>query len=662
MTLSPNELKKHCEERASKHWPRIERQRRMFSEFTGRPNGDQKGMVQGQYADGRPALRDLSDFHDSLQTRPGAPNWIKPALKDKISLLCPLPTTTFEPESDSDDDQKTAELVSRVVRGQHELSQLDVTQVSAVTFMTVCGNVAYTLDPLTPKSAQESDDPFALPGVYINVHDPSISFPRFGTGREFNRVQDLFLYFQDSPKEHIEHMYPNATAILHGSRRADIIVHYAKDYKCIIVASGQQAVEVFRDDHKYGFCPAEWAINESDGTQFGVSEIDQAISLQRNSQSLFHLAMDASILATFPPMHVHQPEHVGRVRYGPLAVIETVEDGSVTPLSSQVNVQVPSMLLDLSESNLLQQIGTSPLRQQMDIQHANISGRAINNAQGSMDSRIAMNNVLLGSALEWLNSKIAMILYTDKSFKNTQMSVYSTDSKGKKQNTTFKGSDLQGLWRNHVQWANPMGSNKHEEMVMYLQLHDKGLVPGSKVLEAMNEDDPERLIAEAKAEQQQMQQSQMGAPPGPGGPPPPGGGAPDQALALSAGGMPSNAPGGPSQGPAQPPPGAGASPPQGPSGPQMPGFPPLQAPPGSPPGGSTPVPDIFQEVQQITQSLPLKGQIVEVVGTSNGKGKPKGIRVTVTDHRDVAILKTALKSVAEMLAGPGGQVDVVTQK
>jgi len=661
MTLSPIDTAKACIERAAKQeWRRL-KYAELQAEYgdTARSAG---GGVRGSYGDGRPALQDLSEMRGRLESRRGAPNWVRPIVDSRVAATCELPTSTFDAADDSDESTKQAVLVSRAVRGQYELSNMSVGFVYAAQFATLLGEVAYTLDPLRPKDAKKLKDPFSTPGVYINVMDPTHCFPRFGTGNQHNRVQDMFLYYRDLTSDEVESHYPDVLSKLPPAEKYSIAVHYTDDSKIAVVFSNdQRSEEAYRDDHHYGFCPAEWGLNKVNKSEFGVSEIEGTADLHRTSQAMFHLAFDGAIMATFPPVHVHQPEHVGRMRYGPLAVIETVEDGKVEMLVSQVNTQVPVQLLDVSKGNLLTQTGTSPLSQSQDIQHANTSGRAIHSAQTAGQDRIAMSNILQGSTLEWLNAKIAMILYKDPAFKNEEMTVYGVQEKNKRTTVTFKGDDLGGLWRNHVQWGSQAG-NKHETEVMYLQLYKDGLIPGRKVLEAMGEDDPERLIAEAKVEKQAMMGPPgAGAPPGGGPPTGPGGPPPDaasQGVALGAGAMP----GGPAVpsaggGPAGPPVGAGPvqAPPPAPT---ISGFTPISGSPGGPPGGASPVPDIKSEVDGIAAGLKLHGQIVSVTTIPTPDGVPRGILVAVTDRKDFAILKTALRPVAEEVAGPGAKVEV----
>src|SRR5215469_3354845 len=332
MSLSPEASAQACVQRADEQNWRLLKYAELEQVYGDSRSGD-AGGVRGNYADGRPALQDLSEFRTRLQARKGAPNWLRPIVDARVAATSVLPTITFDPADDDQASQDTAVLASRAVRGQYELSNMAVGFVYASQFSTLLGEVGYTLDPLRPKAAKELDDPFAAPGVYINVQDPSHCFPRFGTGNQHNRVQDMFLYYRDLAPEQVEAHYPGSLGSLPVAERYSIAVHYTRDYKSAIVfANTDKAVEVYRDDHHYGFCPAEWGLNKVHRSEFGVSEIEGTTDLHRTSQSMFHLAMDGAIMATFPPIHVHNAEHVGRVRYGPLAVIETSEDGKVEPL------------------------------------------------------------------------------------------------------------------------------------------------------------------------------------------------------------------------------------------------------------------------------------------------------------------------------------------
>lgn len=649
---SPVKLAERCRQRAQKQNDRIQEYQLLYTQYKGIQGGNTGGGVKGSYPDGRPALQELEGFHSGLQARKGAPNWSRPIIDDRVAVTSDLPVVTFDAPGDEQSDVDKSVLASRAVRGQYKLSQMEVGMVEARFFSTLYGAAAFTLDPLRPSDVKAMKNPFKTPGVYINVHDPTFAFPRFGTGDERNRAQDMFLYYKDLTREEVESYSPEEVRKLKTTEGNDakyeLIVFYTDDYKTILVANGgSDARQIYRDDHHYGFCTAEWGLNKLDGGSFGVSEIDQTYEQNKTTQALFHLAMDGAIIATFPPIHVHNAEHVGRMTYGPMSVIETSEDGAVTPLSSTVNIQVPAQLLDISRGNMLMQTGTSPLRQDQEIRHANTSGRAIASVQAPGQARIDMSNTLMGSALESLNAKIARILYQDKQFNKTEMTIYGVSDKGSRKSVTFKGEDLDGIWHNHVQWGTEGGDNKHEVLVMYLQLYKEGLVSGRKVLEVIGEEDPEKLIQEAHLDQQQkatlMQAMQGGQPGDPG--------MAQQGVALGAGAMPG---GGAVPGGQVPQPGVQPMPPP-PPGAGMPGFSPISASPAGPPGAAAPVPDINSEVQLAAAELKLHGEILGAT-TMGEAGIPTAILLYITSHKDIAMLKTALRPLAETLLGPNATI------
>ena len=627
---SPIELTKQCDERMSEQGSRIQRYASFYDQYHGKQGA---AGVQSSYEDGRPALREMEGFSQGLANRTGAPNILKPIIDDAVAVSGLVPTSTFEPKDETEESLKQANLVSTVVRGQWEQSQMELGQAQAEFYRKLLGEVCYTLEPLRPKEIH-SNDPFALPGVYINVQDPSFCFPRFGSGRDSYRIQDLFINFRDVDQSSIEGLYPDAVKKTNPNQKVNIVVYYGKNTKTIILKQDEQAYEAYHEDHNYGFCPVEWAINKPSGSRYGLSEISQAGDLHRKFQALFHLNMDHAISSVFPVMQVHNAEHVDRMQFGPGAIINTSEDGYIKYHSPAASVQTSEMLLNLASDNLLKQSGVSPIRVEGMINKSNVSGRAMNGMQAPQEARLSMSNTILGSTLQWVNSKIALMMYSDPEFKKADLSVYSTDFKGQKQTVTFKGEDLGGLWRNHVKWPNLLGGNSPEIQVQALQLKKEHLISGRRVLEIIGEDDPERLIEEARLDMKAeagLMQSLQGPPQG--GPPPGG----------PQGGQP--------QGP--PPSADGPQPQPGPQDPApMPGFPPIASAPGSPAGGAPPVPDINSLVQAALANVQLKGQIMNVYGT------PNGIRVECSDQADIPVLRSVLKPVAQQVSGPNATLEV----
>lgn len=618
-----------------------------------------EGNTFGTYPDGRPALKDMADLMRTRMTERPATNLVKPIIEDAVATSGTVPTITFEPEDESDESVRLAALNSDAVRGQWELSQMDVSQANATWFRKLYGEVCYTLDPMSEAEAKGTGDPFMLPGVRINVIDPSTAYPQFGSGSQWNRIQDLFIFRDEVPMEEVETMYPDAMKEFSDPNAAvTLITHYTKKYKCTLLQQGRGSapIEAYREDYTYGFVPAEWSINKPSGGHWGLSEVDQASGLQRTQAILFQLAIDSVIWSVFPVFHVHQAEHVGDVVAGPGAVIETSEDGKVEILQPLGDSQSATGMLAMVQDNLLKQSGVSPIRIEGAIKHSNISQRAQSGAQEPQQQRVNLSAIMLGSSLQWLNSKIAYILQNDPKFKNKQMSVYVTRRKGQPAaKVNFTGKQLGELWRNRVQWGNLLGGDEHEQLVMALQLEKDGLYSGRKVLEAIGDDSPERTLTEALEWQRSKAQAAQGAQ---GPPQPPGGGSPteaaDQGVGMMSGAMPKPPHGGtPGEGaPPLPPMPASNGAPTNPA--PIPPPPPMpSAPGGSPTAGPQGI-DVWQMVQQaLTQSNPaLIDEIVEVIGI------PGGIYVQVTDQRYVPQIRTILQPVAEEIAGPDGKAEV----
>jgi len=646
---------------AEKAWVRVDEQSPRIAEYSEHWRAfynrqSFEGKSFGTYPDGRPALKDPAEMMRTRMMERPSTNLVKPIIEDAVATSGTVPTITFEAEDESDESVKLAALNSDAVRGQWELSQMDVAQANATWFRKLYGETCYSLDPMSEEDAKRTGDPFMLPGVRINVIDPSAAYPKFGTGAEWNRIQDLYIFRDGVPIDEVEYMYPDAVKNFKSDNVAlTIISHYTKQYKTTLIQQGRggDPVEAYREDHKYGFVPAEWSINKPSGGHWGLSEVDQASGLQRTQAILFQLAIDSVIWSVFPVFHVHQPEHVGDVVAGPGAVIETVEDGKVEILQPLGDSQSATGMLSMVQDNLLKQSGVAPIRIEGAINHSNISQRAQSGAQEPQQQRVNLSAIMLGSSLQWLNSKIAYILQNDPRFKNKQMSVYVTRSKGQSAaKVNFTGKQLGKLWRNRVQWGNLLGGNEHEQMVMALQLEKDGLYSGRKVLEAIGDDAPDRTIQEALQWQHEKAQAMQGQGMPPGPPQPPGGGGSptekaDQGVGMLAGGMPKPPAGGPGEGGgplAQPPPAPAPIPPP----------PPMPSPPGGSPTAGPQGIDIWSQVQQaLTQVNPqLLDEIVEVLGI------PNGIYVQVSDQRYVPQIRTILQPVAEEMFGPGAKVEV----
>jgi hypothetical protein len=314
------------------------------------------------------------------------------------------------------------------------------------------------------------------------------------------------------------------------------------------------------------------------------------------------------------------------------------------------------MVMGTAGDSIVKASGAAPIRLDGSIDQPNTSGRAIKGAQAPSFERLELSQETIANTLERVNGKVMLMWHGIPEMRKAKVKVVGRD-RGKPYSQEINGELFDGWWRNTVKWDATLGQNLHEKLVMALQLHGAGLVPDEYVLEAIGEDDSDRLVKERRSEDQQKAAQQAGAagpgagPGGPGSSPPGGPQPPDQVQtdiqgpAAAAVGMGMGAPpvrgGGPGGGaPVQPQPDLGGG--------GMPNFPPVDSAPTKPGMGSpAPIPDVAAEIDQALAGVKLYGEIVQKHPT------PDGVNVEVTDHRDVKPVKDALSA-----AFPGKRITV----
>ena len=594
------------------------------------------------YSDGRPALRAPGEGESGRSDRRGSVNFIKPIIKDLVSVRGGWPTTTVPPASGDDADQKNAVLITRALRQQHEHSAMIRQQQRAGFFLSCLGDTVYTLDPRLPSMVKADPDPFKPVGIYYNVVNPKHAFPRFRDANSGD-LESLFV-INWLPMEEAEEQYP-------GMRFADRedpwieVMHYYSRTERQTIVDGTRFTGIV---HNLGFCPAEWVCNEATDGRFAQSDISGTIELHRDVQALWSALEDSFVGSVFPIYVIHDAEQTqGQLEYGPGAQFTTTGTGNVTVLAPQSNPQAAQLIFDTARQNLMQQTGVAPVRIEGQIDKSNTSARSVDRQQAPMEQRLKLSLGLLTEGLQRLNAKCLLMLSNIPEFQEAPMDLYGRDTNGS-YHETFTGSDIGGWTKNIVKWDAMLGTTQQERSVASLQLYKEGQgdYPFSAVLEANGDEDPQATMARGRAEAEQrmkfQQSMQPPAPPGggPGGPQgPPGGagGSPtsaaEQAMSLAGGGQ-----GGPPGGappPVQPPP------PNGAAGGGMPGFGPVDAAPTQPGLGSpAPVPDIAQTIRQVLATLSLRG-------TADLEISKRGYVVQVTEYRDIPAVKQALRPVAE---------------
>jgi hypothetical protein len=163
------------------------------------------GAAVKNYSDGRPALRAQGENAYSREQR-ASPNYIKPIVKDLVSIRGLWPATEVPAASGSDQDRDQAVLLTRALRQQHEHSAMVRQQQRAGFFLSCCGDTCYTLDPRTPAMDKEHPNPFRPVGVYYNVISPLQAFPEFSNSGDED-LEDLF-WIAYMPRDKARREYP----------------------------------------------------------------------------------------------------------------------------------------------------------------------------------------------------------------------------------------------------------------------------------------------------------------------------------------------------------------------------------------------------------------------------------------------------------------------
>lgn len=643
MTLSVQQILDEAKRRQSNDESRMALYDRCENEYFGN-GGDTAGRIA--YADGRPALERADSIRDSLRQRLGAPNLLMPMVDDFVSLKGDIPVMSVTPEDDSEQGRETAIKRSRILRAQWQNSNMEIQQLQAGWYLSVKGDAIYVLEPLfPPKNPNDiKTDPvyeggLKPPGVYISVIDPRMAWPRFKSGTQRYELEDLIVAWMTDGRSAKER-WPQLTCA--DDDTVEVFQFYSSVQKTTIAAN--QRVE--HVEHNLGFCPAQWPRNKQT-PRLGQSDIAAVLDVHEEYQTMSKVTNDSLILSTYLMTWIKGAENFpDRLPIGPGAVIPVAGDGAIGQLGPTAQPQSAQGIMQTQRQHLEQMAGSSPVRTQASIDHSNISARTVHAVQGPMESRISAFQEALGYHIKSLNAKILLMLWKLDGFKNGPMTAYTVESKWSAMGTksqqftdTFTPDDLDGWWRTSVEWESQ--SDRHENVVIGLQLQGQGIVPKTYVAQAAGIDDPEMAIKQAQEEAQTQQQPPQQDPgqvqqnamqPS------------DQATSMLAGGQggtPQPPPPGPSPGGAPPtPPDAGG-----------PGFPPLDTAPTQP-GMGTPAPmqDPQEIVQQIQSSLQgqLQGQILDATII------PGGVQVTISNWQDSRMVKQAFK--------PLGKVKIVIDK
>ena len=542
---------------------------------------DERMGVEGMDNTGRTVLR-IQMLRQALTARSGAPNLLMPIVDDFVGTKGPLPSMKVVPWDDTDDAREKAAKFGRVLRSQWKNSKMDMQSYKMAWYLSCLGDVLLTLNPLFPKQA----GPLRVPGVYINVVDPTNSYPSFKTGWESEDLSDVIIWERFTRDQAYQEW-----GIQSQENHVDALWYVGQDYNYLTVDQH----EVASIQHDLGFCPAEWIKNKVNGRP-SQSDIINAVEAHEEMQVMIAVMNDSLLETTYGQLVIKNPVNVqDDFEVGPGAEPIVVQgDGDVTRLAPAPPPQSANMLMENMWTIIQRIAGSAPVRTENAIPGSNISGRSVHAQQAPMETRLAGWQTIVGYHFENLNSKMLHMFYALPEFKDHVIDVWGTE-KGKPFKIQFQGAELDGWTRNQVQWSAIIGSNAHERAVVGLSLKDKGLVPGTWVLDQIGIEDSDMLHQQARREHVEEMSTEAQA---------------QQGAQAPAGGAPAAAPGGDGGQQAQPP--AGMPPfPQVSSSPTQPGL-----------GTPSPVPDLYGMLQQVLQQVgdQVAGEITAAYPTGPGNG------------------------------------------
>ena len=291
-------------------------------------------VALNNYSDGRPALRAAGETVQGKAVR-ASPNYIKPIVKDIVSIKGAWPTVMVPPASGQQADKDKAVKIARALRQQHEHSAMPRQQQRAGFFLSCLGDACYTIDPRTPSMDKDDPDPFMPIGIYFNVANPCQAFPKFRGSGAGEDLQDLFLISSMSPKD-ARQEYPQVHIPRDHDEPVDVIHYYSRTERQTVVAG----VRAYGIAHNLGFCPAVWVRNEESDGRLAQSDISGCIELHSELADLWKVYVDSIWGSVYPIYVIKDPEQTsGVLEYGPGAQFSTHGTGDVKVLAPQADAQ-----------------------------------------------------------------------------------------------------------------------------------------------------------------------------------------------------------------------------------------------------------------------------------------------------------------------------------
>ena len=618
--FTPEQILKSWLRRRDEASGRNERYMRLMSYYFGKQSHGSRALheVLAATATGRPLIRDLGV---SLEVNKRyVSNKIQPIVDDYQALLGRLPTIRIDAPEAGEPGVAKAEKQEKYIVSTYQMADMPYHQAFAGWCLTLLGDAVYVCEI-------DIDTDRVLPCSVL----PMSCYPTFQRGPRRYDLWDLLVESQ--------YTYEECQRDLGVTPRSDepgdcTVITYMSPYqRTIIVGSDPERAKVGPSvKWNLGFCPAVWARNKING-DFVSSDVESILNLQDMYDFTLNIMADGLVEMTYPVRlikgDVQNPD--GPYPIGPGTNLEGGPNSDIKVVGltppPQAGMQFSSMVMDDMQTGS----GTSEVRQQGMPDRSNISGRAIQSAQGPQATRIDLRQITLGTALTKLNARI---MATQE--KAPVISARKLELQGRYKGMSFKEDfqpklDIDGWYVNTAIWDELIGTSRGQRIQMGVELVNAKLADRAYAMQLAGIEDPAQMVKRVHAEmeeeakfQQEMQKDLPGAQaPGPQAVP---------ARIIPATGMPAPPPPMAMRRPA-PPPAAPAMPAQGPAGQ------PVQNPSALPSG--VPMGVTVNAIKAQLVGVHLYGEVF-AIGDLAQSGQAMRAQLRITDPRDFRKVRDAV--------------------
>jgi hypothetical protein len=577
---------------------------------------------------GRPLQRDLGVAFD-VQRR-YVSNRMAPIVEDYQAIVGRLPSMQVQPPTPDSPGEEKAERQTRYLYSTYQLVDMELHQAFSGFCLSCLGDALYTLEV-------DSDLNRVMPAAIMPIH----AYPSFRRGSRRYELYDVLIAQVWGPDE-IEQEF-GFTPQSDGDDDCTVVTYLSPYQRSVLVGNAERFKMPQHVDWDLGFCPAIWVRNKINGALAG-SDIAPVLALQDMYDFTLNVMADGLVEMTYPMRMIKgalsKPD--GPMEYGPGANVEVGPDGDLKVVALAPPPQAGMMMQQTLIGDLNMGAGTTDVRQQGMPDRSNISGRAIQAAQGPQSTRIELKQILLGAALTRLNAYTMAMQERAPLVGHVKLDLQGTYQRHAFREEFIPNRDIDGWLVNTVTWDELVGVNRQQRIQMAVELASAHLADDLYAMQLAGIDNPVEMrkrIETSIQRQAKMQQELAGGQQQEGQP---GSGMPPGAL-----------PGSPPPGGSQPPglTGGGGGPPPPPQGPRQIARPPQLsgitpaggAPTGPAEGGGQGQVSLRTVKIALEGAEGLRGEVFAVGQLATDQQAPK-VQLVITDQRDYRAVRQAVLS------------------